>query len=722
MKPEHDSASDGAGQTLRLGCLQWQLTLKELRETLRDRRTIVTLLAMPVLLYPLLGLGFRFVALQQHSTDEPVYRLAVATEGEASWLNDALAAGQRLLGERGLDGTRTAPAPKYSLLVPEDPASFDLRRSVAGREVDLGLRVEHAAGDAPPATPAAQVEIVQLEGSGLSRDAADFVLERLRRLNLVTVAHWARSRDERFRLPIVDDVLTVELLESTSPIVGLLPLVLLLMTVTGGVYPAIDLTAGERERDTLETLMALPVPRVRILLAKYVAVFSVTMLTGVMNLSATFLTVWSLQLERTLFGTAGLTVALGLQLVLVLTAFALFYSAVLLWLTGSARSFKEAQAYLIPLLLLSLTPGLLILMPGWTLNRGTAIVPLLNLLLLARHVFEGEVQAVPAVIAVACTLCYTVVALLLAARMFGADATAVGSRGSWSDLLRRPTSASGAATVETALIVLAGIFAAYFVATGLLGRVGGSAGQYLLLSAGLTVMLFAAFPVAALWWQRVRPAQGLRLAPAKLSACLGASLVGVAAWPWAFELALTLRSFGIGRIDQSTLQSVEQLLAQWKAMPLVLIVVALAVIPGVCEEIFFRGFLFSAIRTRCGGRVSVVSTAVAFGLFHVVLAGGVAAERFVPSTLMGLLLGWVSWRTGSILPSMLLHAMHNSFLLLMVRHIEIWPGAGHSHAGHLPAGWLVSSALAVVVGLLAVGLPPHGPPPRQPPEDSPRSN
>ncbi|MBM4077378.1 MAG: hypothetical protein FJ267_17250, partial [Planctomycetes bacterium] len=75
----------------------WLLLLKELRETLRDRRTIVTLLAMPLLLYPLLGIGFRFIALQQSQDEAPAYSVAFATPDEAHWLMASLEQGQRAL-------------------------------------------------------------------------------------------------------------------------------------------------------------------------------------------------------------------------------------------------------------------------------------------------------------------------------------------------------------------------------------------------------------------------------------------------------------------------------------------------------------------------------------------------------------------------------------------------------------------------------------------------
>ena len=84
MTSAADRESPAASQ--RLWSQQWQFTLKELRETLRDRRTIITLLAMPLLMYPLLGLGMRFLAVQQLARESPEYRIAVETKEEAEWL------------------------------------------------------------------------------------------------------------------------------------------------------------------------------------------------------------------------------------------------------------------------------------------------------------------------------------------------------------------------------------------------------------------------------------------------------------------------------------------------------------------------------------------------------------------------------------------------------------------------------------------------------------
>ena len=173
--------------------------------------------------------------------------------------------------------------------------------------------------------------------------------------------------------------------ESSVSFAMLLPLILILMTITGAVYPAIDLTAGERERGTMEALIAAPVPRQHLLFAKYIAVLTVALLTAVVNLTAMTVTLYATGIGPVLFGEGGVTpqtvsFVFGLTIL-----FAAFFSAVLLAVTSFARSFKEAQAYLIPLMLLSISPGVMSLMPGLELNRLLAVTPLINIVLLGQY-------------------------------------------------------------------------------------------------------------------------------------------------------------------------------------------------------------------------------------------------------------------------------------------------------------------------------------------------
>ena len=144
----------------------------------------------------------------------------------------------------------------------------------------------------------------------------------------------------------------------------MIPLVLVLMTMAGAVYPAIDLTAGERERGTMEALVVSPTPSFLLLLAKYSAVVTVSLLTALANLLAMTITLWASGMGKVIFGQTTLSLDMIGQVLALLVLFTTFFSALLLAITSFARSFKEAQAYLIPVMLLALTPGVLSLLPG----------------------------------------------------------------------------------------------------------------------------------------------------------------------------------------------------------------------------------------------------------------------------------------------------------------------------------------------------------------------
>ncbi len=89
------------------------------------------------------------------------------------------------------------------------------------------------------------------------------------------------------------------------PLTSVIPLVLILMTITGAVYPAIDLTAGERERGTLEVLVSAPVTKLTLLLAKYIAVFVVAVLTAAVNLAMMLATITFSELSTMMVGPSG---------------------------------------------------------------------------------------------------------------------------------------------------------------------------------------------------------------------------------------------------------------------------------------------------------------------------------------------------------------------------------------------------------------------------------
>jgi ABC-2 type transport system permease protein/sodium transport system permease protein len=677
----------------------WRFARKELREILRDRRTVLTLVLMPLLLYPLLSVAFRqFFLTSLVATAKPDIRIGVAGEDEALALMNLLRMGPQDEAEA-----------KLAVFESPDPAA-----DLAAQKIDVAARVRHAdrvlerfkrlgEGDPTALDSTFSVELTVVDGSAVGRDALQDLRLRLADANtMILEFRLARAEQRSITLPVN---LTVETLPDSgrkgpTALATLIPLVLILMTITGAVYPAIDLTAGERERGTLEILMAAPVPRVGLLMAKYLAVLTVAMLTALANLGMMALTVTASGLGPMLFGERGLSGEFLAAMLGLLLLFVLFFSAVLLAVTSFARSFKEAQAYLIPIMILALAPGVMALMPGLQLGGLLAVTPLLNVVLLARNLFEGGVDLSVAAVVVLSTLLYAAAAIGLAARVFGAEAVLYSEQATLAETFRRPTKPSPSATPFGALLVLAVLFPLHFMVSGFLAASGDIApeSRFVVLTFA-NVVLFAGMPLTVAAWGRVEPRTGFALGSARWKAFAGALMLGVSLWPFVGELLLYMQEWGLTTLSSELRQRIAPLLEAWKQMPLALVMLSLALVPAAVEELFFRGYLFGAMSRSLRPRDAIIVTAVLFGLFHVLVTDLLVPERLLPSTLLGLVLGWVRWRSGSVWPGMVLHACNNGAVLLAAREAGLGDGA------HVPAVWLLAglAGAAAGVGLVWAG-------------------
>ncbi|MEM7455434.1 MAG: ABC transporter permease subunit, partial [Planctomycetota bacterium] len=463
-----------------------RLAMKELRETLRDRRTIVTLILMPLLVYPILSLVFRTFlfntadSLRQSGPERysfvvdgeapdrdlfaVITQLGLIVEGyvpddaspgqvrqnDADGGNDVPSSPEEIMeraaqgnDEQGNDGEAVDESPQFdparrigdywehNWAFPSRELPQTVETIVETGQADAGLRLILEGRER---FQLARYEIIYDPEDATSSAAARYLREAITKANKAMLSNALRASYDPIQEVGENRVSLSEEAGGGSGRVSLaamIPLILVLMTITGAVYPAIDLTAGERERGTLETLMAAPVPRMGILFSKFVAVLTVAVLTASLNILGMAATVWAFGLDAFFGHEAGLTAGMILRIFGLLVLFASFFSAILLAVTSYARSFKEAQSYLIPIILLSMAPGLMAMTPGLSLAGPLCVTPMVNLLLLARDVLQQQVIPAPSLIAVISTLIYTGLAIFVAARIFGTDAILYGSQGSW---------------------------------------------------------------------------------------------------------------------------------------------------------------------------------------------------------------------------------------------------------------------------------------------------
>jgi ABC-2 type transport system permease protein/sodium transport system permease protein len=415
-----------------------------------------------------------------------------------------------------------------------------------------------------------------------------------------------------------------------------------------------------------------------------------------------------------LLGQQGLPLSTVFAVLGLLLLFAAFFSAVMLSVTSFARSFKEAQAYLIPLVLLSLAPGFLSLLPGLKLQGLLAITPLANIVLLSRDMLQNRWNepgfAIAAATAVITTALYALAALGLAAKIFGSDSVLYGSQGSWSDLLRRPSEQLAAPTLPQAAMAVAILYPAFFLASGYVSQLQNASMQsQLLWSATGTILVFLCVPLVLAAWTNLHVTSGLQMREPALLACLGGILLGVSLWPFAHELIVFSQKIGLSTLSPEQMQELISKLPDrteaMNAVPFGIVLFAIAIAPAICEEVFFRGYFQNALLQRLPAWGAIAISAAVFGVFHISVGGLAILERVLSSAMLGLVLGWVCYRTRSIYPGILLHVIHNGLLITLARYKDELQqlslvkalGWNPENESHLPAGILL------IAGLLAVG-------------------
>jgi sodium transport system permease protein len=693
-----------------------RLCLKELRETLRDRRTLATLVLMPLLVYPLLSMTLQRLLLAT-SAERKLENIVVGVlhADDLDRLSDLLKFGETSLS-----------AEAYHPLAMESEVSVKGRFQEAWRGMVLTASIDEAFRT-QAIDLALEIEVEEFSSPAMVKPATTYSV----------VAHYRpdlpRSqqayRDLRRLLESINDAETYRLRQtvlgqSRAPVelatkafavrsdwlqsvAAVIPLMLLLMTITGAVYPAIDLTAGEKERGTFEAMIATPTPSLVILLSKYVAVLVVSMLTATIHLLGMYLTLSIGGIGQALFGNASLSLLAMLQIFGLMLLFSSFFSAILLGICSLARSFKEAQAYLIPVMLLSFGPGIISLLPSIQLTSNLAVVPLINILLLARDILAERSQPLTGMLVVVSSIAYSLVALVLASRLFS-QAVPAASSARWRWPFLSPALAGPRApTTGDLIFFLALLFPLYYITSNSLGRVSSLAlPTQLGLRGLLTCLLFWVLPDlyargVGLDRKRLFPLAGSlawwRWFPACL--CLGSGL-----WVIAHEIFIVSEELGWISLRLASSEAVLRMAEELRSLPLGLVWFCLAIVPAVAEEFFFRGFVMRSLLTNCRYRAAIILSAILFGFFHVATGNVLMLERFLPTTFLGLVLGWLAWRCGSLLPGMVVHAVHNGLLFTILHYRPQLEAAGWGldEETHLPWNLVVAGCLAVLGGLAVI--------------------
>ncbi len=361
----------------------WIIFRKELLDTLRDRRTLIMAIALPLLLFPvIMGAFVSLQASQTQEAEEKTLRVGIASEGQAEGFAPLLEARDDLRVYTGV------PADSARALVRRDSLDavfqFDpnFDAAVAANRPGTVALIYEAGGD---------VEVQQRRLRALVEEyRAELMNRRLARLEL-----------EAGVLQTVDlqEVNVASQRETIGRLVGgFLPYLFLAFCFLGAMYPAIDLGAGEKERHTMETLLTSPAARFQIVLGKFLVVTLAGVASALVSIAGLYVGLLFIdEIPRELIDVVRSVLEPGAVLLVLslLVPLTMFFAGVQLTLSLFAKSFKEAQSILSPLSILVILPAIIGLLPGMELNLATALIPVLNVSLATKDIIAGTVSAGP---------------------------------------------------------------------------------------------------------------------------------------------------------------------------------------------------------------------------------------------------------------------------------------------------------------------------------------
>ncbi len=738
---------------------------RELRDQLRDRRTVFMIAALPVLLYPVAGFGVlqmasgylkqrHVVGVQgaEHLPPQTPLSAGLSPVPAAAWFAAApdAAPGVPLAGLARLTGPpalahawQSCPAQDFPPLLLEDggrlrfPAAYlksaddadtlilrplegtvppatgdnaDLpaldRRALDARQVDVllavppGFREQLARGGRP------ELYLLAREKDDNSRLAHNRVAGALARWKLrlkdVRLARRSLPRDfdDPFALRDPDGArpaskrATEDLFDVLTRI---FPFILVMWALAGALYPAVDLCAGEKERGTMETLLISPASREEIVYGKFLTIWVFSAATALLNLLSMGLTTWQFSSVVPVEAFRLSALVWGVVLLLPLSA---FFSAVCLAVGAYARSSKEGQYYLMPLFLVTMPLIFLTLAPGVQLNPFYSMVPVTGVALLLQSLMAAGTPGpklwsyfLPVL---APMVLYSWLALRWAVEQFQREEVLFREAERldlrlWLRALLRDKEVLP--TAGEALCCFGLILALRWLSFSTGTRLS------LLARTGIGQLAFVATPplFMALLLTR-RPRRGLGLHRPPWWGWPAAALLAVLVLPPLAELTLaTLHQFpGI----KAALEEYHPLAGELSGPGLAAepgqFFLVLALLPAVCEELAFRGFILNGLARRFRPGAAALLSAFLFALYQM------NVFQFVPYFLLGLVLALLTLRCGSALPAMLFHLVYNTLLFAPL----LFPGAlpGLTDETGLAGYPGLRLALATVCAVLAAGL------------------
>ena len=393
---------------------------KELKDTVRDRRTLFSMVIIPILLMPVIIIGmFKLIESQEKSQGEKTVKVAIANEAAAPSIVAAITQ-QGKIEIVKVDG--------------------DLKTAVAEEKVDAAIVIPADFQTSIAAQKPAELELIGKSTNLNSANVAAIVSVAVNDYNkrLLKERFSAQSINPEILSGVTivnSDAATSK--ETSGYILGfMIPIFIVIYSIAGGQYTAIDVSAGEKERKTLEALFLTPAKRMEIVLGKFLAVATVSLTSIVLaigSLYVTFVYVSGMGSAMSADMGAGgglnaipLNFSVEPQAAILLFAVSVFlvmmFSALILSISIYAKSFKEAESYISPAYMVVILPIVLVnSLPSFEPALWHFAIPAVNAVLLFKEVLMGTYDMGHILMTFASLFVASVLAILIATKIYSKE-------------------------------------------------------------------------------------------------------------------------------------------------------------------------------------------------------------------------------------------------------------------------------------------------------------
>jgi len=618
---------------------------KDLIEVLRDYRTLIVMIIMPVIIYPaLLVLPSNIAQHVKHDYKNKRYNICLI--GDSSPAIEFFRKAKVLTLTKVLEDGNPDKllAAHVADIVVTFPQEFTAQLQTIPKQSPR-VNIYYDARRDQNLLALAEVRLV------LSQLRGKIVQQRLDALGIKTPQKYELTFSE----------LKVENKKSlaSEPVRNLLPFMLFTMLAVSIIYPALDVITGERERNTLPLLLMSATKRHNIMYGKCLVVFLFGFSALMIGLSSIYIFI-QLAGQRAddllvmKFPLDALLMCMLISIPLVVTL-----SSLSILLASWCKTFQQGQGYFVPFLFMAMGASSVCSLPELQLSSGVAFIPVVNTALSLKEVLAGHIDVLWLSISALVTMIFAVYVTYLASTILDSERLLYGVTDS-----RARRRLSGDYGLEIMLLCFTTFFLMFYVGQTLQG-------WDIIVGSLFTQVLVILLPAVALLKHLNLPlvkTMSLK-APHPLS-FLGALLVT--------PLCILL-SIGVYNLQSQIVPAPEAFTTMFTRLimdndkPLWLCLLGIAVAPGICEELLFRGAILGLVRPKLTPLQQCIFVGVLFGLFHM------SVFRVAPTGVLGVVLTALTVWTGSIYPSMLVHILNNSAAILMGKYhleetfVSYWP-------------------------------------------------